>query len=224
MGIYGRTVRIFGIAVLGASLTTAQARAESSLATVSPQASEAAQVHIFNFGQVDHGYYRGGELKGHDAADLAKLGVKTVIDLRSDGDYDPSESEAVRAAGMSYVRIPMTTRVAPTAEQIEKFLSLVSNQADSPVYVHCVEGRHRTGVMTAVYRMTADGWTADQAFGEMKKYKFGMDVLHPEFKKFVYAYEPATQLATTQPAPSPASTGVVATVTAPITPAVVAAN
>ena len=48
---------------------------------------------------------------------------------------------------------------------------------------------HRTGVMTAVYRMTADGWTADKAFPEMKQYKFGIDFLHPEFKRFVYAFE-----------------------------------
>jgi protein-tyrosine phosphatase len=74
------------------------------------------------------------------------------------------------------------------------------------VYVHCVEGRHRTGVMTAIYRMTVDGWTADRAFNEMKQYKFGMDFLHPEFKRFVYAYHPAapaptrTQVASAHPA------------------------
>ena len=30
--------------------------------------------------------------------------------------------------------------------------------------------------------------TPDQAFKEMKRYKFGWDFLHPEFKRFVYAY------------------------------------
>jgi hypothetical protein len=34
-----------------------------------------------------------------------------------------------------------------------------------------------------------DGWTAEQAFREMKQYEFGWDFLHPEFKKFVYAYD-----------------------------------
>jgi len=34
----------------------------------------------------------------------------------------------------------------------------------------------------------ADGWTANQAFKEMMQYKFGADVLHPEFKEFVYSY------------------------------------
>ena len=87
----------------------------------------------------------------------------------------------------------MTTRVAPTAAQIEKFLSIVRDPANQPVYVHCVEGRHRTGVMTAIYRMTVDGWNADRAFGEMKDYKFGMDFLHPEFKQFVFSFRPAAQ-------------------------------
>jgi hypothetical protein len=44
--------------------------------------------------------------------------------------------------------------------------------------------------MTAVYRMTEDGWKADRAFSEMKHYKFGADFLHPEFRDFVYGYHP----------------------------------
>jgi len=122
-------------------------------------------------------------------AALARLGVKTVIDLQKDGDED--EAGLVEQSGMKYIRIPMTARVAPTAEQLAQFLSLVNDPASQPVYVHCKEGRHRTGVMTAVYRMTAHGWNADQAFREMKDYRFGRDFLHPEFKRFVYAYEPA---------------------------------
>ena len=99
--------------------------------------------------------------------------------------------------GMTYVHIPMNTRVAPTKEELATFLSVVNDPARQPVYVHCVGGKHRTGVMTAVYRMTRDGWTSDKAFREMKQYKFGADFLHPEFKRFVYAYrsEPAPLMA-----------------------------
>ena len=57
------------------------------------------------------------------------------------------------------------------------------------MYVHCVGGRHRTGVMTAVYRMTKDGISGAEAFSEMKRFNYGPDFLHPEFKKFVYAYQ-----------------------------------
>jgi protein tyrosine/serine phosphatase len=92
---------------------------------------------------------------------------------------------------MKFVSIPMSTHETPSAERVAKFLDIVNDPANQPVYVHCVGGRHRTGVMTAVYRMTDDGWTADRAFAEMKQYKFGMDFLHSEFKDFVYAFHPA---------------------------------
>ena len=74
-------------------------------------------------------------------------------------------------------------------------MRLVNDPVSQPVYVHCAGGRHRTGVMTAVYRMTSDGWTSDQAFKEMKRYHFGADFLHPEFKRFVYAYRAQPTLA-----------------------------
>ena len=146
-----------------------------------------SRIAIDNFGQVNDKFFRGAQPLRGDYAALASLGVKTVIDLQADG--QPDEERLVRAAGMTFHRIPMTTRVAPTEQQIAEFLGLVSDPAAQPVYVHCAGGRHRTGVMSAVYRMTADGWTADRAFSEMKRYKFGMDFLHPEFKSFVYAYD-----------------------------------
>lgn len=45
--------------------------------------------------------------------------------------------------------------------------------------------------MTAVYRMTQDGWTSEQAYKEMKQYHFGPAFLHPELKKFVDQFLPA---------------------------------
>ena len=42
----------------------------------------------------------------------------------------------------------------PTAQEIAAFMKIVTDPESQPVYVHCVGGRHRTGVMTAIYRMT----------------------------------------------------------------------
>jgi protein tyrosine/serine phosphatase len=143
---------------------------------------------IDNFGTVNERYYRGAQPTGRAYTDLAAAGVKLVIDLQESG--DTSEPALVERAGMKYVRIPMNTRIAPTSEQVETFLQLVNDPANQPVYVHCAGGRHRTGVMTAIYRMSLEGWTADRAFKEMKQYRFGADFLHPEFKRYVYAYRP----------------------------------
>ena len=165
--------------------------------------SAVTNLRIDNFGRIDANYYRGSQPKGHDYQDLAALGVKTVISL-TDGDQQPGEREMVEQAGMKFVHIPMKTHAAPTAEQVRQFLFLVNNAASQPVFVHCVGGKHRTGVMTAVYRMTDDHWSPDQAFKEMKQYKFGFDFLHPEFKKFVYRYQPNEDSAATDTLPAAA--------------------
>lgn len=146
------------------------------------------QLGIDNFGRVNDAYYRGAQPVGSDYADLARLGVKTVINLIGDSDLDATEQSSVEQRGMRYVPIPMSTRKAPTAQQLEAFLSVVNDPASQPVYVHCVGGRHRTGVMTAVYRMTKDGISGAEAFDEMKRFKYGPDFLHPEFKRFVHDY------------------------------------
>jgi tyrosine-protein phosphatase SIW14 len=158
------------------------------VAAAEPVSADAAlaALHIDNFGRVDEHYFRGAQPKGDDFKALAALGVKMVIDLASEG--DAGEEANSRASGMSFARIPMTTHQVPSPAVIAKFLSLVMDPANQPVYVHCIGGKHRTGVMTAVYRMTTDGWPPARAFEEMKRYRFGADFLHPEFKAFVETY------------------------------------
>jgi tyrosine-protein phosphatase SIW14 len=145
-----------------------------------------SNVRIENFGRVSDSYFRGAQPQGGDYSALAAMGIKTVIDLQED--FDRSEESQVKRAGMNFYRIPMSTHRPPTDAEQAHFLRLVNDPANQPVYVHCKGGRHRTGVMTALYRLTNDGWTADKAFSEMKQYDFGPDMLHPEFKRFVYAY------------------------------------
>src|SRR5262245_19359224 len=131
-----------------------------------------SRILIHNFGRVNDGYYRGAEPVSRDYADLAAIGVRTLVDLRGT-DVDPAAKLEATRAGLAYVQIPMTTHEVPTQAKLDQFLEIVTNPERQPVYVHCVGGRHRTGVMTAVYRMERDGWTAEQAFQEMKAYKFG---------------------------------------------------
>ena len=154
--------------------------------------ADVSKIHIDNFGRVDDNYFRGGQPQPRDYPALAAAGIKTVINLTSD-DAQPNEEKLTQAAGMKYFRIPMTTHQVPTPVQVAEFLAIVNNKANQPVYVHCVGGRHRTGVMTAIYRMTDDNWSPTQAFAEMKTYKFGADFLHAEFKDFVLGYSVAAK-------------------------------
>lgn len=182
--------RAYTAVLLATSLLAVPAAAQGRAADGRANAIDVSKIRIDNFGRVNSNYYRGAQPNDRDYADLASLGVKTLINLTSD-DADASEKAMAERAGMKYFQIPMTTHEPPTAAQLSEFLKIVNDPANQPVYVHCVGGRHRTGVMTAAYRMTQDGWNSDRAFAEMKQYKFGADFLHPEFKEFVYGYHAA---------------------------------
>lgn len=143
-------------------------------------------IKIKNFGRMDARFFRGGQPKESDYKDLAALGIKTVIDLRD----DPTgyEKQDVEALGMHYINIPMSDKDYPREEQINSFLKLVDDPATGEFFVHCAGGRHRTGVIGAVYRLKHDHWTYDQAYGEMKKYDFYTRFGHGEMKKYVEDY------------------------------------
>lgn len=182
--------RTHAMAALLALVLASPAFAQTAIRAVTPDS-----ITIINFAKVNDRYFRGGQPLGEQYADLAAIGVKTIVNLTNDGDGVAEEKALAEQYGMHYVGIPMSTRKAPTEGQIAKFMSVVDDPNGGAVYVHCVGGRHRTGVMTAIYRMTKDGLSGDQAFKEMKRYNYGPDFLHPEFKKFVYQYHPKTAVA-----------------------------
>lgn len=150
------------------------------------KSAEFEGIEVTNFGKVTENYYRGAQPRENEYAELARLGIKTIIDLRDDPrDYAKSMTEQ---AGMQYVNLPMSDKSYPAAESVEKFLSLVNEKNNLPVYVHCAGGRHRTGAMTAVYRMKIQGWDIERAYDEMKDYDFYTRWGHKDMKKFVFDY------------------------------------
>lgn len=140
-------------------------------------------VDIDNFGQMDERFFRGAQPGESDYPGLAALGIKTIIDLTDKPtSYEKSKAEA---AGIRYVSIPMSDSRKPSNDQIEQFMSLVSEPSTGKFFVHCIGGRHRTGVMGAVYRMKQYGWSFDQAYNEMKQYDFYTRFGHGPLKDFV---------------------------------------
>lgn len=155
-------------------------------ATAIAQESQTSNVNIKNFGQMDERFFRGGQPKKDEYKELAGLGIKTVIDLRED--TEAYEKPAVEALGMRYVNIPMIAKKYPESSQVDQFLKLVDDPETGKFYVHCAGGRHRTGVMGAVYRFNHYGWDFAKVYAEMKKYDFYTRWGHGDFKKFVQDY------------------------------------
>ena len=144
------------------------------------------KIKISNFGQLDQNFYRGARPKAEDLRSLAALGVHTIIDLTDNSRQ--KEQPAVEAAGMRYVNIPIVDKKNPSAAQINEFLRITNDPATGKFYVHCAGGRHRTGVMAALYRFNHDHWNYDQAYAEMLQYDFYTSNGHGKQKDFIEDY------------------------------------
>jgi len=150
------------------------------------KSSKFPNIKIKNFGQMDDRFYRGARPKDEDYKALAGLGVKTIIDLTDNSrEY---EQPAAEAAGLRYVNIPMVDKSYPSIEQVNEFLKVVDDPATGKFFVHCAGGRHRTGVVGAVYRFHYDNWSLEQALAEMEQYEFDSGFGHGKQRDFVKDY------------------------------------
>jgi len=113
---------------------------------------------IKNFDQVDAHVYRGGQPTYEGLQYLAKLGVKTIIDLRESDDRSRAEQLEVTKAGMQYVNVPMSGLTPPTEPEISRILAMLEDETSGSVFVHCRRGADRTGAVIAAYHIDHDKW------------------------------------------------------------------
>jgi protein tyrosine/serine phosphatase len=143
-------------------------------------------ITIANFGQVNDHIFRGSQPNAENYRQLAGIGIKTVVDLR--GDSERNARAQAEEASLRYVNLPLADKQYPQADAAEKFLAIVQDEANWPVYVHCAGGRHRTGSMIAIYRMSVDDWDIHHVYQEMKDYDFYTSGGHGCYKNFVFNF------------------------------------
>jgi protein tyrosine/serine phosphatase len=147
---------------------------------------------IRKFSKVTPWIYRGGQPDEQQFQELAKLGVTTVVSLRSGRFRAQLERQVVERSGMSFVHFPFTYFKFPDEEQIAAFLAVLDDQSAQPVFVHCLHGVDRTGYMIALYRMERMHWSLERAYNEMRSLGFHAFRL-PHFKWELARYASRSQ-------------------------------
>ena len=112
--------------------------------------------------------YRGDQPSPLGMRNLKKLGLKTILNLRS----FHSDRDEIGETGLAYEHIYMKAW-HPEEEDAVRFLKIVTDPKRSPVLVHCQHGADRTGTMIAVYRIAVQGWSKAEAIREMTQGGFG---------------------------------------------------
>ncbi len=116
--------------------------------------------------------YRSAQPDAEGFQNLARIGVKTVINLRRRVDDSPLAA----GSGLKTVHIKITTRHVSDengAKIVEALRALHAAQSDGPVLVHCTHGADRTGMIIALWRMLYQGWSRREALDELQNGGFG---------------------------------------------------
>ncbi len=126
-----------------------------------------------NFKKINENLYRGGQPTSEGFRQLKQIGVKTIIDLRGADKRAKTEENKTENVGLEFINLSLNNWFRPKDSQIENILAAINKPENQPVFVHCQRGADRTGTIIAVYRMTHDNYSAENAFDEAKEFKFG---------------------------------------------------
>lgn len=156
------------------------------LSSVAQAQDEERYPELPNFHQVNSRLYRGAQPREGGIRKLASLGFKTIINLRGEDESTRAEESEAEALGMRYFAVPLPGMRRPSDEQVERVLSFINDSENQLVFVHCHHGEDRTGLIVAVYRISQDGWTGEQAKAEAKRH--GMHWTQVGMKDYISDY------------------------------------
>jgi protein tyrosine/serine phosphatase len=148
-------------------------------------------IHAKRFREVTPGkLYRSGQMTADGLREtIRRYRIKTIINLQHENP-DPflidhwlgkgkiHESELCRQLGVKYVLItpdvlPPNNRLDALPPAVDEFLKVMDDESNYPILLHCKAGLHRTGRLTAIYRMEYQGWSPGEALREIRANGYG---------------------------------------------------
>lgn len=133
-----------------------------------PSAGEA----LTNFHEVEKDFFRGGQPNEEEIKALRLLGIQTIVSFRNEKELIWWERKLVEKNGMAFVSIPLIGSKSPTLDEARYFLEIASDPGRRPLYIHCREGKDRTGAMVALYRIATQSYPVEEAYAEARRFGF----------------------------------------------------
>lgn len=143
------------------------------LALAAPAQRESPQAGLPNFHQINPQLYRGGQPRAGRLRVLKDLGIKTIVNLRGEDNSTRAENQEANSLGLQYFSLSLRQFSRPKDKDVKRVLAIINAPENQPVFIHCHHGKDRTGVIVACYRISHDGWSAEQAKDEAGRYGLG---------------------------------------------------
>lgn len=138
---------------------------------------------VVNFTRVDATASCAGETPADAFATIAQQGYASVVNVRlADEPGVDVEADLATSAGLRYYHLPMDSK-APSSDIAGRFLEIVADESNQPLYIHCRSG-NRVGGLWAIKRVVQDGWTRDDAIAEGQ----AIGLKGPEMLAFVHQF------------------------------------
>src|SRR6202048_3629635 len=87
-------------------------------------------------GKINDVLFRGAQPSAQGLAELKKLGITTIVDLRGNRGPVAAERREVESLGMRFIDIPVLGWSAPSNAQVAQFLKLFKDDPQQRVFVH----------------------------------------------------------------------------------------
>jgi protein tyrosine/serine phosphatase len=176
-------VKIICLALLMPAICGCKDKTEETESVTRANVTPATKLELAGCGnlyKVSDALYRGEQPTAEGFKELEKLGIKTVVNLRS----LHSDRDELEGTNLAYEHIRMEAW-DPEQDEIEAFLTIVTDPDKQPVFVHCQHGADRTGTMVAVYRIVVEGWDVEKAVDEMHNGPFGFHEIFSGLPEFI---------------------------------------
>lgn len=162
-------------------LSASCSQKETTTQEVRPQewAQAVALGGVPNLHKVSEELYRSAQPSAEGMANLEKLGIRTVVNLRALS----SDADEVGALSLKQEEIPILTWT-PSDEVDEEFFEILE-RSPKPVLVHCKHGADRTGALCALYRVRKQEWSVENALAEMRGGGFGFHEIWGNLPRWV---------------------------------------
>ena len=132
---------------------------------------------VGNLHQINEGLYRSQQPTREGMKNLEKMGIKTVINLRS------FHSDSDEISGTELLNNALSVKTWHIEdEDVIRVLRTIQKKENGPYLIHCLHGADRTGVMSALYRIVVQGWTKENAIKEMVDGGYGF---HPVWTNII---------------------------------------
>jgi protein tyrosine phosphatase (PTP) superfamily phosphohydrolase (DUF442 family) len=139
------------------------------LPTNAPAQDATSYTELPRFQQVSERLYRGAQPRDGGLTKLRELGINTIINLRGASARTRAQEAEARALGLNYFNVALPNWGRPQDARVQRILEIISAPENGRVFVHCRTGVDRTGTIVALYRMTREGWSSNDALTEAKR-------------------------------------------------------